>query len=160
MVGMRPAVAITLVELGMSLPGVRTALNVEAGMELLRESSNGRVASKRSWLVVSKLRQLPVSAEPDMVDVPATCARGAAKIGLSLVDQTKLVTAASELARNTVIYGGGGTSCSWKAEWPAHGAAAHCSRTTGRAFPTSSWPSRRLHYGSAWVWGWAAQDGW
>lgn len=47
-VGMQPAVAITLVELGMSLAGVRTALNVDAGMELLRTSDDS-FEDNRAW---------------------------------------------------------------------------------------------------------------
>ncbi len=45
--GMRPAVAITLVELGMSLQGVRTALDVDRGMELIRRSA-GRDSSEEA----------------------------------------------------------------------------------------------------------------
>ena len=46
-VGMRPAVAITLVELGLALPGVRTALNVEQGMALIRTDAVDDTGARR-----------------------------------------------------------------------------------------------------------------
>jgi serine/threonine-protein kinase RsbT len=51
---------------------------------------------------------LPVMTEPDVVAVRRRVREMSTKLGFSLVDQTKLVTAASELARNTIIHGGGG----------------------------------------------------
>lgn len=51
---------------------------------------------------------LPVRTEQDVVLARQEVRKLAVGCGLRLVDQTKLVTAASELARNTVIYGGGG----------------------------------------------------
>lgn len=52
---------------------------------------------------------LPIHAEIDIVTVRRRVREISAGLGFSLVDQTKMVTAASELARNTMIYGGGGS---------------------------------------------------
>ena len=53
--------------------------------------------------------EAPLRSEQDMVLARQLARRLAQEMGFSLVDQTKLVTAASELARNALIYGGGGT---------------------------------------------------
>jgi serine/threonine-protein kinase RsbT len=58
---------------------------------------------------VEKHEALPIGADDDIVRVRQRVRDWAVGLGFSLVDQTKLVTAASELARNTLIYGGGGT---------------------------------------------------
>lgn len=50
----------------------------------------------------------PVRAEADVVQVRQLVRQWAVESGFSLVDQTKLVTATSELARNTLVHGGGG----------------------------------------------------
>jgi serine/threonine-protein kinase RsbT len=51
---------------------------------------------------------LPIRRSDDVVSVRQRVRACAVEVGLSLVDQTKIVTAASELARNTLDYGGGG----------------------------------------------------
>ncbi len=58
---------------------------------------------------VEKHEALPIASDDDIVRVRQRVRDWAVQIGFSLVDQTKLVTAASELARNTLVYGQGGT---------------------------------------------------
>jgi len=54
--------------------------------------------------------ELPIRSGDDVVRVRQHVRMAAADSGLSLVDQTKVVTAASELARNALVHGGGGTA--------------------------------------------------
>ncbi|MEA2689620.1 MAG: serine/threonine-protein kinase RsbT [Candidatus Eremiobacteraeota bacterium] len=57
-----------------------------------------------------QLQELAVASDADVVRVRQAVRALALKAALSIVDQTKIVTAASELARNTLIHGGGGTA--------------------------------------------------
>lgn len=59
-------------------------------------------------MVVVSSETVPLVSEPDVVTVRRRVREVAAQLGFSLVDQTKVVTAASELARNTLIHGRGG----------------------------------------------------
>lgn len=61
-------------------------------------------------MVVLKSEVLPVRGEADIVAARQAVRRMANEQRFSLVDQTKIVTAASEVARNTVIHGGGGSA--------------------------------------------------
>jgi serine/threonine-protein kinase RsbT len=59
-------------------------------------------------MTITKSDVLPVRSEHDIVLARQTVRKVAQEIGFGIVDQTKIVTAASELARNTVVYGLGG----------------------------------------------------
>ena len=59
-------------------------------------------------MAVIRDEQMPLRTEDEVVRVRQVAREWAISLGFGLVDQTKIVTAASELARNTVIYGGGG----------------------------------------------------
>jgi serine/threonine-protein kinase RsbT len=58
---------------------------------------------------VERQNETPIRSQDDVVLARQRVRQWARELGLSLVGQTKLVTAASELGRNTLVYGGGGT---------------------------------------------------
>ena len=66
---------------------------------------------------------MPLRGEPDIVASRQLVRKLTQQLGFTLVDQTKMVTAASELSRNTVTYGGAACACAFA--------------TKARAFPTS-----------------------
>jgi serine/threonine-protein kinase RsbT len=61
-------------------------------------------------MIVETDDTMPVRTSDDVVRVRQAVRARAVAVGFSLVDQTKIITAASEIARNTVDYGGGGTA--------------------------------------------------
>src|SRR4029450_2211661 len=81
-----------------------------------------RSTSKRAWrcsprpakaigttgMTAGVCESLPITKSDHVVIVRQAVRRHAVALGFSLVDQTKIVTAASELARNTLVHGGGG----------------------------------------------------
>ncbi len=105
--------------------------------------------------------RLPIRSDMDLVWVRQHVRQAAAQLGFGLVDQTKLVTAASELARNTLVYGGGGTM---ETEPVSEGGTQGLRLTfsdEGRASRTWTRPSATGSPRAAdWAWVWAGPGAW
>ncbi len=84
---------------------------------------------------------LPILVEQDVVLARQAARQAAVACKLRLIDQTKLVTAASELARNAVIYGGGG-SMEWRSSGSGMGLGLSGSRRLVDEFELDSAPGK------------------
>jgi serine/threonine-protein kinase RsbT len=105
-VGMQPSVAITLVELGFRSRASAPRSMWRKAWPLCNRYSP---PAERTGMKVLSSESMPVRSSEDVVIVRQAVRKKAIALGFGLVDQTKFVTASSELARNTLDYGGGGT---------------------------------------------------
>ena len=103
-VGIQPEVAFAMVQLGLALDGVATALDLEEGLELLRRTERRR-RRRDALRRASRSRR-----DVDIVTARQKGREIAAASGFSGTDQTLIATAISEVARNIVSYAGAARS--------------------------------------------------
>jgi serine/threonine-protein kinase RsbT len=100
-VGIQPEVAFTMVQLGMTLEGVATALNLEEGFFYTRRDQLD--PAERLGAIVNDVR-VPISSDLDLVRAREEGRVLAGQLGFAKLDLTLISTAISELARNIVRY--------------------------------------------------------
>ena len=107
--GTSPCVALTLVEMGGKPLGVRTALNLEKGITTLKQILGNSTETKPSR---KEIPMGPVVVElesqKELIAARQVGREMACLLGFGLADQTRLITAISELTRNALQYAGGG----------------------------------------------------
>ncbi len=110
---------------------------------------------------MSKTDTIEVRSSTDIVLIRQAVRKWTAELGFSLVDQTKMITAASELARNTLDYGGGGSVRLESLHEGAKRGLRLAFEDQGPGIPdieralTDGFTS-----GTGWGWGWGAPAGW
>ena len=153
-VGMQPAVAITLVELGLVAARRPHGARRREG-DGPPAGRDGTADRERTTMAVSKTDSLPIRSSTDIVLIRQEVRKWSGELGFSLVDQTKMITAASELARNSLDYGGGGTVRFEIAPGrDQDGPAAHLRGPGAGHSRHRAGIDRRLH-DRARAWGWA-----